>query len=671
MKRLIDILLMLAALSLAAACVKHEEMHDKPGGEIAVRPVVSKVVEGSVRSVYPEGETMGVYSFLMSGDLYTDDQEFEYKESFFGGVEACYWPYEGSLVFAGYSPYRYVNGDKVGGVTFDFQTGTLSVDGYATDGKSDFMYFLPELSDGDYVGFDESAGTVLVRFNHALSLISFEVKAQSSDGAVRLKEIRLRNLARTGDFSVTAVNGSDSPTGVWTNTGNASDYVVWESAEGELLSIDAPVVAEALVIPGNAADIDITYEVTDGATVSKTAPIAPADYIGRWEVGQEYLYSVTLSAQKAVVVTPSATVGHIYENGVLTGSEVTVNLGDDLSEADLAKLKNLRLTVTGGDVEKTYSASVVNSREITFSGGNARYMPQGTYTVTCEYEDDFGVHEKTTTCTSPAPAYSFIVDVSTEPGAIVVESARVTISDEVLAEVNLKNIYVRLLYTSYADFRFNTSSSTSVFILNETCDVEPGKWQMVQTSVVFDGVNVTANVNNSIFTVPIAYVRGNQVTQANQIKDGGLYVLCAMQSTFYYWAVDTGSGAMKFESGLDASDISKDFVFRYDVDDSKTVQIESGYYTWSSVGTWYSVAVKKYMSTDTYPYFNQASPVRYVKCSSGWGSSSGSGDIDMSKGVKELLRYGNPVTSIYWGDNGAPNQYWKWYVYEVDLKTVK
>ena len=74
------------------------------------------------------------------------------------------------------------------------------------------------------------------------------------------------------------------------------------------------------------------------------------------------------------------------------------------------------------------------------------------------------------------------------------------------------------------------------------------------------------------------------------------------------------------------------------------------------------------MNNDTDPVFNQSDPSLYVKCATGWGSDKRDGPVDMMKGYKQLLRYGSSVDKAYWSGTEAPDQYWKWDLYEVVIE---
>ena len=136
-----------ALIMAASSCVKSDILYDESQGEISISPVSSvqsKTLLGPVAdAVYPNGETMGIIAYASEKDgvwtgsldgasLYIDGGEFKYDE-FWGrwaGWDGSahypyYWPDKGSLVFAGYSPYRR-GGSPLENVSFDVKSKTFA-----------------------------------------------------------------------------------------------------------------------------------------------------------------------------------------------------------------------------------------------------------------------------------------------------------------------------------------------------------------------------------------------------------------------------------------------------------------------------------------------------------------------------------------------------------------
>lgn len=300
-----------------ASCSKMDRVFDGGQAEIAMRPVMSSMSKAPVTgTTYPETGTFGViasYSPIYghgqewayedadalnaSVIKYIDRKEFKKDGDTFGGVDPCYWPHQGSLVFAGYSPY-----DLDGTPSFTPATKTLLIDNFISDGQTDLMYFLPEVSNGSLKGVLDSRSSVSAAFSHALALLELNVCGIEGDETVRITGVSVSSWRSQGDFSVIA--GSDpSWNGIVTGEGEKTVY----TDPGAVISHDTPLTIHALVIPGGTSDITITYDVVAAQTYSgRTATISAADIseFAEWSIGKKYIYDITL-ASKFIVVDPS------------------------------------------------------------------------------------------------------------------------------------------------------------------------------------------------------------------------------------------------------------------------------------------------------------------------------------------------------------------------------
>lgn len=317
MKIIAEILSIVILLAGMASCAKTDRIYDDTKTEIAMKPVMhtptKEIVEGTI---YPEGVNFGVLAYYSSeyGDgqewtapsseplLYINNREFGKSGDTFSGKPACYWPHQGSLVFAGYSPY------DSGTPSFDCSTKTLTITGFESNGQTDLMYFLPELLDGSLKGLNTSTTPVPASFNHALSLVSFDMQVREGDeDDIKLKQIILKGMHATGNFTVSEC---DPATAAWTRTSDARDTTVFNSDAGQVLSPSVPV--DVLVIPGEAVVMQIVYEtkfydMTQSAVVTKdlTAEIVPSKVgVTTWQTGKKYLYDVVIEANK-IEVKPS------------------------------------------------------------------------------------------------------------------------------------------------------------------------------------------------------------------------------------------------------------------------------------------------------------------------------------------------------------------------------
>ena len=328
MIKVINILSIVTLLSAAVSCVKTDRIYDDTKTEIAMKPVMhtptKEIVEGTT---YPTGVNFGVLAYHSSAygdqdkwtDLtgenapvpYIDNQEFEFDtqgDGTFGGSDPCYWPYQGSLVFVGYSPYGSCT------PSFDCSTKTLTIAGFESDGQTDLMYFLPDLSDDYLVGLNSGGSSVPAVFSHALSLVEFNVKGVDNDETVKLKGITFKYIPHMGTLTADASGCS------WDEDDLSSydDLTVFSSVDGKVLSSETPVTATILVIPGSAVNIDLAYDAVGVTSHPKTGTITPENAVMEWVAGKKYIYNLTI--RSGFIVVESVTTSYMEENE--SGAEI-------------------------------------------------------------------------------------------------------------------------------------------------------------------------------------------------------------------------------------------------------------------------------------------------------------------------------------------------------------
>jgi hypothetical protein len=329
-------------------------------------PLVSnttKLYPGPITGMlYPDEETLGIFSYHSeepsgewtgsSDDIsaFINGAEFKYKPEYaawagWGGSDYTpyFWPSRGSLIFAGYSPYRYVNGTPIPDVSFDVKNKELSIEGFQTETyipmskadienpdvnyrnktQSDLSYFLPDFGiNGNYSGVNHLDKYRPV-MNHALSLVVFKVYAanESDIDYIDLNNITLHSVYHTGDFKV-RMNGTSAGQTHWDLTDESpADMNVFDAGldeggnpDGLRLDTDPRTIAEILIIPGVTHDITIKYRLhVNGRIVTENKTISPTDidtdpdpdvvdYLDEWEIGKRYVYNICLGVDFMSVV---------------------------------------------------------------------------------------------------------------------------------------------------------------------------------------------------------------------------------------------------------------------------------------------------------------------------------------------------------------------------------
>ena len=364
-----------AVICLTSACIKNDIDYGTSDREVSISPVTSisaKSIPGAiVGNRYPFDETMGIIAFKSeakpgpwsNADVefaetnapHIDKGEFGYipEHGAWGGIRTTLvdgkrksvehypylWPEEGSLIFAGFSPYykfEAVNVDNLtkegklkeikDKVSFDVATRTLRVDDYTVGqyipmsadqiidpeyeyvntSQSDAMFFMPQVVDGHYVGVNKLS-SYPARFYHALSLVEFKVRAEDDYDMdrIHIDRITLEQVYHTGDFSAT-VNDDGSISGQWTSLKGQKDIHIFgdegghDGSEELVMDMELRSVAQLMIIPGPTHAITVGCHVyTMGKYYNQTFIIDPEDVgIENWEMGKRYVYNLIIGLNK-------------------------------------------------------------------------------------------------------------------------------------------------------------------------------------------------------------------------------------------------------------------------------------------------------------------------------------------------------------------------------------
>ena len=391
------ILKVLGAVALiiaASSCVKSDIEYETSARDLSINPVASTVtrsIPGAITgTTFPQGETMGVFAYHNAaaepdkpwaadaavepyvyyknadGSDLTDGvgnhlknmaAEFGYRpdKGAWGGIfstlradgkttdkveQPHLWPEEGSLIFAGISPYykfQVVNVDHqiMDGrlkplkemATFDVATRTLEVKGYTVGqyipmtaeqiadpeheyinrSQSDAMFFMPQVKDGKYVGVNKLSAYP-ARFYHALSLVEFKVRAEDDYDMdrIHIDRITLEEVYHTGDFTA-RVEDDGTVSAKWDNLKGQKNIHIFgdegghEDGKDELLmDMDLRSVAQLLIIPGPTHPIEVGCHVyTMGRYYDQTFVVDPNTVgITEWEMGKRYVYNLIIGLNK-------------------------------------------------------------------------------------------------------------------------------------------------------------------------------------------------------------------------------------------------------------------------------------------------------------------------------------------------------------------------------------
>lgn len=327
MKKVANIVLLAVLAAGLLSCTKTDRFYGNPQKEIAMNPVMHSMTKAEVPgpvtgSQYPDAEHFGVLAYysplftngqewtsLTSVKPYFENREFAKEGDTFSGSPKCYWPHQGSLVLAGYSPYG------SGTPSFNCSTKTLTITGFTSNGQTDLMYFLPDLSNENLVGINSRGSSVSAAFSHALSLVEFNVKGVDNDETVKLWSITFKDIPHMGTLTANASACS------WSDQSSPDDLPVFSPVDGVFLSSETPVTATILVIPGDAADIELKYDAIGVSTHDKTGTIKPGDAVTKWVAGKKYIYNLTI--RSGIIIIDSLSV---YDYPEIDGPDTEIEI---------------------------------------------------------------------------------------------------------------------------------------------------------------------------------------------------------------------------------------------------------------------------------------------------------------------------------------------------------
>lgn len=338
----------LASVALAS-CVNDEAMENTSKAsdqKITFNaPVVSgltRAVAGEIGTTYRESESFKVFA-LWHKDAYsswkvvnnesavymdkvtvsytnTDDNSYKIDGdtgsgswTFQGGSGPYYWPKDGYLTFAAYSP-----ADAVGTYSMT-ETDGLKIDDFSVDADASKHYDLlySELSKDqtrkDYTADHNSYLGVDINFNHALSSIRFMVNTKDtySNAVITLQKIEIGGVKFKGDFTQnlaatpnwTVENDLISAAYVSTN----SNQVVDEDPTEPSNHNDIILMPQTLT-DNDDAEITVTYtmQVNGGAAIPQTQTVKINTLSDKWEIGKRYTYNIIFTLEK-VYFAPDVT----------------------------------------------------------------------------------------------------------------------------------------------------------------------------------------------------------------------------------------------------------------------------------------------------------------------------------------------------------------------------
>jgi hypothetical protein len=366
----------LLAVAAIASCAKTEPVYMDNDSEINFAPVTSMVTKAQVFQAvdgteYPAAErftVIGYWADEPAGSAfetpgtdtpYLDNVEFaKYGQYWAGYADGAhfpyYWPKNGSLRFACYSP------SNIEGVEHELATDTWTATGYVqsndTDETIDFMVAKTPLS---YTA-QTAAENVSVVFEHALSWIEFKVKAQDevAAAAYTVKSVTVNNVATQGDMV------AEYPAKEWTVAeGSEAEYVVFEGTQAISTEAADIVNTGVLVIPQATTEVTIEFEQNSlPGVIQKAVMNLDLDAEATpWEPGKHYIYTILFTIDE-IFINPSVADWEDVNVGDIEVGVTDVFTADQLAAA----FKQGGKVVLKADIETETSFTVAKGTTVEF-----------------------------------------------------------------------------------------------------------------------------------------------------------------------------------------------------------------------------------------------------------------------------------------------------------------
>lgn len=320
MKKLFLSILAVAAL---ASCSKTESAYVDQDQEIKVSPVTAMATKANVLAAidgtaYPTKENFDVYAYwanvnagstFTSGTDYltgtTTGVEFTNKGLYWGGTTTYYWPKNGSLRFAAYSPSSV-------DMTHNLATDTYAVANYEQPYETSQTWDLLVAPTSPSYTAQTAAENVSVVFEHALSWITLQVVAKDADAAKAfdIKKVTINDVVTKANLSA-VMSGSDKGMN-WTLTDTKNAYKVFEGSQ--VVTTEANVIENVhqgtLIIPQGTTSVtvDYTQNALEGTPALEGQSVTVDLVLDKdntpWEAGKHYIYTLIFGLDE-ILINPS------------------------------------------------------------------------------------------------------------------------------------------------------------------------------------------------------------------------------------------------------------------------------------------------------------------------------------------------------------------------------
>lgn len=327
-------LFLMAAMAsvLFAGCAKNESLSvEQPQSKISFNAplmyTLSKAnVTGEIDGTYPTKENFCVYALHTDGDfatwdetagagtLYMDEVEVAYiADANAWGADATsltnpqfyYWPKQGVLTFAAYSPASMKN-------IAEYGNGGLKITGYENPqtlaDQYDVMYstrsYNRKDNTNDLTATNDHTGKsydgVDILFKHALSSVKFTVAKSEENANIVVTSVTIKDAYYKGDFAENVTEKAEYESAPsWTPKTDKHDYAVWSGTQTLNTTVaDLPNDPHTIVLPQTLATsgVSVVVKYTLGDLEQEATVSLATDAVDAWKPGYRYVYNISIGA---------------------------------------------------------------------------------------------------------------------------------------------------------------------------------------------------------------------------------------------------------------------------------------------------------------------------------------------------------------------------------------
>ena len=529
MKKIFYSLLAVAAL---ASCAKTEAVYMEDNAEIKIKPATALATKANVLAAidgteYPVAENFDVYAYwanLPAGSEFTTADgvtkylgengavEFTNKGNYWGGTTTYYWPKNGSLRFAAYSPSN-VN------MAHDLDTDTYTVTGYEQPATTATTWDLLVAPTSKSYTAMTAAENVSVVFEHALSWITVKVVAKDAeaDKAFDIKKVTINDVVNVADFEA-VMSGEKAMT--WTLTDTKVAYEVFNGSQAvtETATVIETTKDGTVIIPQPTTTITVDYKqnALEGTPALDNQQVTVDLVLDAentpWKPGKHYVYTLVFGLDEILINPDVVDWDDVIVNEVQVG-KTTVYSANQLAEALTADAENIEVVlfddidlpisslgqITGGSGE--YKLGSENTKNITID------LNGKTLNVTTTYWSNLGAKNadaiitiKNGTMTSSQATGTWnSYDLSFSNCNYVFEDV---VFEKAVAfcsadkSINLKNVTINETHDYYAMWISAKGQNVTIDGLTVNSD---GRGIKIDEQYVSAPAHVTLNVANATF----------------------------------------------------------------------------------------------------------------------------------------------------------------------------